>query len=132
MLPTGSLAPTDGSVLYKTVATPAVTIGGIPADVSFSGIAPGNAGQYQINVAIPSGVKPGDDVPLSHHARRQHRYRNHRGHSKLIRAAAGVVSETSVDMASEFHATRTGCRLFDHVIFLRVHALDHSAPTGEE
>ena len=53
VLPTGSLAPTDGSVLYKTVAMPTVTVGGVPADVSFSGIAPGNAGQYQINLEIP-------------------------------------------------------------------------------
>jgi hypothetical protein len=35
------------------------------AVVSFSGIAPGNAGQYQINVAIPVGVAPGDSVPLT-------------------------------------------------------------------
>jgi uncharacterized protein (TIGR03437 family) len=64
VLPTGSLAPTDGSVLYKTVETPTVTIGGVPAVVEFSGIAPGNAGQNQINVAVPSGVQPGDNVPL--------------------------------------------------------------------
>jgi len=64
VLPTGSLAPSDGSVLYETVQTPVVTIGGMPAVVSFSGIAPGNAGQYQINVAIPSGVAAGDSVPL--------------------------------------------------------------------
>jgi len=64
VLPTGKLAPADGSVLYKTVQTPTVTIGGIPADVSFSGIAPGSAGQYQINIAIPDGVQPGNDVPL--------------------------------------------------------------------
>ena len=64
VLPTGSLAPSDGSVLYQTVQTPVVTIGGMPAVVSFSGIAPGNAGQYQINVAIPSGVAAGDSVPL--------------------------------------------------------------------
>lgn len=64
VLPTGSLAPSDGSVLYKTVQTPVVTIGGMQAVVSFSGIAPGNAGQYQINVAIPSGVAAGDSVPL--------------------------------------------------------------------
>jgi uncharacterized protein (TIGR03437 family) len=65
VLPTGALAPADGSVLYKTVQTPAVTIGGVSASVSFSGIAPGNAGQYQVNVSIPSGVQPGDNVPLT-------------------------------------------------------------------
>jgi len=64
VLPTGSLAPTDGSVLYKTVETPVVKIGGVQATVSFSGIAPGNAGQYQINVQVPDGVKPSDDVTL--------------------------------------------------------------------
>jgi len=64
VLPTGSLAPTNGSVLYKTIDSPKVTIGGVDAGVSFSGIAPGNAGQYQINVQVPSGIKPGDDVTL--------------------------------------------------------------------
>jgi uncharacterized protein (TIGR03437 family) len=64
VLATGSLAPTDGSVLYKTVGTPVVKIGGVPAMVEFSGIAPGNAGQYQINVQVPSGVKPDDNVTL--------------------------------------------------------------------
>jgi uncharacterized protein (TIGR03437 family) len=64
VLATGSLAPTDGSVLYKTVETPVVKIGGVPAVVEFSGIAPGNAGQYQINIAVPDGVKPGDDVTV--------------------------------------------------------------------
>lgn len=64
VLPTGALAPADGSVLYKTVQTPTVKIGGVPATVEFSGIAPGNAGQYQINVQVPSGVQPGDNVTL--------------------------------------------------------------------
>jgi uncharacterized protein (TIGR03437 family) len=64
VLPTGSLAPTNGSVLYKTVETPVVKIGEVPAVVSFSGIAPGNAGQYQINVQVPPGVQPGDNVTL--------------------------------------------------------------------
>jgi uncharacterized protein (TIGR03437 family) len=64
VLPTGSLAPVDGSVLYKTLETPVVKIGGVQAVVEFSGIAPGNAGQYQINVAVPDGVKPSDDVTL--------------------------------------------------------------------
>jgi uncharacterized protein (TIGR03437 family) len=65
VLPTGKLAPADGSVLYETLQTPVVTIGGIQAVVSFSGIAPGSAGQNQINVAIPSGVAPGNSVPLT-------------------------------------------------------------------
>src|SRR5207249_11498576 len=61
-LATGTIAPVDGSVLYRTLTAPSVTIGAINAPVQFSGIAPGNAGLYQINVAIPTGVPPGDDV----------------------------------------------------------------------
>lgn len=65
LLPAGMLAPADGSVLYNTVDLPLVTIDGIPATVSFSGIAPGNSGEYQINVTIPQGVQPGDNVLLN-------------------------------------------------------------------
>jgi len=36
----------------------------IPAQVIFSGITPGNAGLYQINLTVPAGVQPGDDVPV--------------------------------------------------------------------
>ncbi len=37
---TGSVAPVDGSVIYDTVQKPVVTIGGLTANVVFSGIAP--------------------------------------------------------------------------------------------
>jgi uncharacterized protein (TIGR03437 family) len=63
-LPNGQVAPPDGSTLYKTAQTPLVTIGGIPAAVSFSGIAPGTAGEYQLNITIPAAVAAGDNVPL--------------------------------------------------------------------
>jgi uncharacterized protein (TIGR03437 family) len=63
-LATGSVAPADGSVIYKTVATPTLTIGGVAAQILFSGIAPGNAGLYQVNTVIPAGVASGDDVPM--------------------------------------------------------------------
>ncbi len=63
-LATGSIAPVDGSTLYQTVATPTVTVGGVATQVLFSGITPGNAGLYQINVTVPAGVQPGDDVPV--------------------------------------------------------------------
>lgn len=63
-LPTGTLAPTDGSVTYVVVNTPAVTIGGMPATVSQAGIAPGNAGLYYIQTAVPGGLAAGDDVPV--------------------------------------------------------------------
>jgi uncharacterized protein (TIGR03437 family) len=63
-LPTGQVAPADGSTLYHTLQTPAVTIGGIAITPSFSGIVPGGAGEYQLNLKIPAGVAPGDQVPL--------------------------------------------------------------------
>ncbi len=46
--------PGTGSEL--TVAKPSVTVGGAPATVSFSGLAPGFVGLYQINVEIPKGL----------------------------------------------------------------------------
>ena len=64
-LATGKTAPAGGNPLYMTVQTPIVTIGGIPVPVQFSGIAPGFAGLYQINVPVPSGVQAGDDVPIT-------------------------------------------------------------------
>lgn len=64
-VPTGSVAPADGSVVYDTVLTPSVTIGGykVPS-ILFSGIAPGTASEYQLNVTIPMGVATGNDVPV--------------------------------------------------------------------
>jgi uncharacterized protein (TIGR03437 family) len=51
--------------LSKTIATPIVTIGGIQAQVSFSGLAPGTVGEYQVNAQAPQGVTPGPSVPLA-------------------------------------------------------------------
>jgi uncharacterized protein (TIGR03437 family) len=64
-LPTGTVAPADGKTVYLTVSQPGVAIGGVPAKVSFSGLAPGFAGLYQVNVQIPAGAPAGDDVPLN-------------------------------------------------------------------
>jgi uncharacterized protein (TIGR03437 family) len=63
-LATGSIAPADGNPLYLTVSAPSVTIGGVPAQVLFSGIAPGFAGLYQVNLQVPNGVAAGDDVAV--------------------------------------------------------------------
>jgi uncharacterized protein (TIGR03437 family) len=63
-LPTGTVAPANGSPLYQTVLAPKVTIGGVSAQILFSGIAPGFAGLYQINLQVPTGVAPGDDVSV--------------------------------------------------------------------
>ena len=64
-LSTGQVAPVSGNPLYETPTTPVVTIGGIQAKVLFSGVAPGTAGEYQIDVTIPSGVTNGDNIPVS-------------------------------------------------------------------
>lgn len=60
----GSVAPANGSVIYETLIQPAITIGGISVQPLFSGIAPGTAAEYQINVNVPTNVTPGDQVPL--------------------------------------------------------------------
>jgi len=52
--------PTDANPL---AALPQVTIGGLPATVSFGGVVPGTAGVYQLNVQVPSGAANGD-LPL--------------------------------------------------------------------
>jgi uncharacterized protein (TIGR03437 family) len=54
----------SGDPLSRTIATPSVSIGGLPATVSFSGLAPGFVGLYQVNVQVPGGVQPAPDVPL--------------------------------------------------------------------
>ncbi|MEE8177819.1 MAG: hypothetical protein V3T65_07475 [Acidobacteriota bacterium] len=64
----GDVPPTPPPL---TVSTPLVTIGGIPATVSFSGLAPGFVGLYQVNVQVPAATPSGtqnlertiDDIP---------------------------------------------------------------------
>lgn len=63
-LATGSIAPANGNPLYLTLIRPVVSVGGVPADVLFSGIAPGFSGLYQVNVRIPAGSPSGDEVSL--------------------------------------------------------------------
>jgi uncharacterized protein (TIGR03437 family) len=57
----GAVSPTikdgePGTGKELTVAHTSVTVGGAPATVSFSGLAPGFVGLYQINVEIPKGL----------------------------------------------------------------------------
>jgi len=61
--PTG--APAPSKPLAGTTTTPIVTIGGVPAMVSFSGLAPGYVGLYQVNALVPEGSAVGSAVPVT-------------------------------------------------------------------
>jgi adhesin/invasin len=56
--------PAQSSPYSVTTTTPTVTIGGIPALVSFSRLAPGSVGLYQVNVQVPMGLLANDAVPV--------------------------------------------------------------------
>jgi uncharacterized protein (TIGR03437 family) len=58
---TGSAGPSS-PLAWST--TPTVMIGGAPADVSFSGLAPGYVGLYQVNAQVPAGSAVGPAVPV--------------------------------------------------------------------
>jgi uncharacterized protein (TIGR03437 family) len=60
----GAVAPLSGPT-YVTASTPFVTVGGVPATVAFSGLAPGLVGLWQLNVIIPLNAPTGNAVPLA-------------------------------------------------------------------
>lgn len=62
--PPGTGKAASGDPLSTTTTTPTVTIGGVAATVSFSGLAPGFVGLYQVDVEIPQGVPGGSTQPL--------------------------------------------------------------------
>jgi uncharacterized protein (TIGR03437 family) len=59
---TGAVAPL--SPLSYTLTTPTVTIGGVVAVVSYSGLAPDFAGLYQVNAIVPLGISSGNTIPV--------------------------------------------------------------------
>jgi uncharacterized protein (TIGR03437 family) len=63
--PVNSGAPAPAKPQSKTTAKVIVTIGGVAANVEFSGLAPGSVGVYQVNATVPKGVKPGPNVPVA-------------------------------------------------------------------
>lgn len=61
--PSGAAAPANPPA--DTIATPQVTIGGVPATVTFSGLAPGFVGEYQVNALVPAAAPAGSAVPVA-------------------------------------------------------------------
>lgn len=57
--------PAPSSPLAQTPTTPTVTVGGVPATVYFSGLAPGSVGEYQVNALVPATALAGIAVPVS-------------------------------------------------------------------
>jgi uncharacterized protein (TIGR03437 family) len=60
--------PSDGGIppagtLVNTLTKPTVLVGGVSAQVLFSGLQPQFVGVNQVNIVIPN-VPPGDAVPL--------------------------------------------------------------------
>jgi minor extracellular serine protease Vpr len=51
--------PSQAEPLARTRVIPTVTIGGVRADVSFSGLAPGIVGLYQVNAVVPTNTQTG-------------------------------------------------------------------------
>ncbi len=56
--------PAPAAPLARTLETPVVMVGGIRAEVLFSGLAPGFAGLNQVNITIPAAAPTGDVVEL--------------------------------------------------------------------
>lgn len=56
---TGLGAVSGSATLQQTTITPRVTVGGVPATIAFSGLAPGYLGLYQIDVQIPPSAPSG-------------------------------------------------------------------------
>ncbi|MBZ5620443.1 MAG: hypothetical protein LAQ69_17215 [Acidobacteriia bacterium] len=85
--PTNPIHPTDSIVIYATglgrtepavddglpapsdplgwaIIVPDVTLGGVPLNVSYAGLVPGEVGVYQINATVPLKVPQGLSIPL--------------------------------------------------------------------
>jgi uncharacterized protein (TIGR03437 family) len=57
-------SPSPSNPLASTLVKPTVTIGGVNANVSFAGLAPGFVGLYQVNAQVPDTAPGGGAVDL--------------------------------------------------------------------
>ena len=53
-----------GNPAPETIAAPQITVGGVPAAVKFSGLAPSYAGLYRVDFVIPAGAPKALAVPV--------------------------------------------------------------------
>ncbi len=56
----GTGKPGPARPLAETLRRPEVTIGGVPCEVTFAGLAPGFAGVYQVNILVAENVPSGE------------------------------------------------------------------------
>jgi uncharacterized protein (TIGR03437 family) len=56
--------PALASPLSNTVIEAFVTLGGVPLNVLYAGLVPGEVGVYQVNASVPWSVPQGMDIPL--------------------------------------------------------------------
>ena len=77
-VPSGDVAPSTAP-LAETLSPTLVNISNIPALVTFSGLAPGFVGLYQVNVQVPMRCPVGSGAPgRDHHRRRAEQHRHPR------------------------------------------------------
>lgn len=62
--PASGSAAGRGSSLSYVQSRVGVTVGGQSAPFMFAGLSPGFVGLYQVNVLLPTGVTPGNAVPV--------------------------------------------------------------------
>jgi uncharacterized protein (TIGR03437 family) len=56
--------PSPADPLGSAIIVPQVTLGGVPLNLSFAGLVPGEVGVYQINATVPLKVPQGLSIPL--------------------------------------------------------------------
>jgi uncharacterized protein (TIGR03437 family) len=56
--------PAPSNPLALVTSVPSITLGGVNLTINYAGLAPGEAGVYQINASVPHGVPQGLQVPL--------------------------------------------------------------------